>query len=63
MSMEDENVKAKLIKELGDIWSRDGDHEKSDDLRFHMDDLSLEELLYRAKELIIERLAERGERP
>ena len=38
-----------------------GDHETENDLRFHMDDASLREILYRARYLVAERLTGRGE--
>ena len=59
--LEDENMKDKLIKELGDIWSGNEDHETVDEFRFYMDQSTLEEMLRNAKQLIIEKLAERRE--
>jgi len=59
--LEDEAMRYKLVKELGDIWSGDGDHETVDEFRFHMDQSTLEEMLWKARQLIIEKLAERRE--
>ena len=59
--LEDEDMRERLMDELGIIWKGDGDHETENDLRFHMDDASLREILYRARYLIAERLTGRGE--
>ncbi len=60
--LDDGAMKAKLIKELGDIWAGDSDHESSDDFRFHMDQATLEEIVSTAKQLILEKWAEGRER-
>lgn len=59
--LEDGDMKAKLLRELGEIWSHRGDHENNEDFRFFMDETTLEEILNDAKQLIVEKLAERRE--
>lgn len=61
--LKDEGMRERLMDELGIIWRGSGDHEAEDDLRFHMDDASLEEVLQRARYMIAEKLVERGEQP
>ncbi|HZJ83626.1 MAG TPA: DNA repair exonuclease [Clostridia bacterium] len=56
--LEDEDTQDRLMGELGNIWSWDGDHEDVDEFRFHMDERTLEDMLDRAKQLIIEKLVE-----
>ena len=58
LCLQDGDMKDKLMKELGDIWSGDGDHENSDDFRFHMDENTLKEMLNSAKQLVMEKLVE-----
>lgn len=56
--LEDETMKKKLLKALGEIWSGDEDHESGKEYIFHMDQSTLEEMLWNAKELILEKLVE-----
>ena len=49
------------MKELGEIWRGNGDYESSDETLFHMDRSTLEEILLKARQQIIEKLVERRE--
>ncbi|NLN40938.1 MAG: DNA repair exonuclease [Clostridiales bacterium] len=56
--LDGQTMKRKLIRELGEIWSGDEDHETGKEYVFHMDQSTLEETLWNAKQLIIEKLVE-----
>ncbi|NLJ40425.1 MAG: DNA repair exonuclease [Clostridiales bacterium] len=60
--LEEEETKTRIVKELGDIWKGKGDHEEWEDFRFHLDDDTLEDMLDKAKQLILEKWAEGSER-
>ncbi len=57
----DEKMQRKLREELGSIWRGKEDPEdkdEKDDFRFHLSEAGLQDLLARAKEMILEKLAE-----
>ena len=59
--LKDDTIRKKLMKELGEIWRGNGDYESSDETLFHMDRSTLEEILLKARQQIIEKLVERRE--
>lgn len=59
--LKEEEMQGKLKEELGSIWRGKKDLEdkdEKDDFRFHLDEDGLQDLLERAKEMILEKLVE-----